>query len=335
MTSYPKNPTPLADAHIEGVLERIIYSNEENAFTIGEIKSGKSGKITVIGTLPGVQCGETLRLVGAWATHPEHGEQFKITSFQTKLPSSVYGIRKYLGSGLVQGIGPKYADRIVDKFGADTLQVISDESKRLQEVPGIGKERATSIKKAWDDQRAVRDVLMFLQTYGITTNQCVRLVKRYGSNTRKLLEDNPFRLARDIDRIGFKTADKIARNLGFPNDSDTRIDAGILFALQNFEEEGHTCSPVQDLIGATAKLLELPGDQITPRLEALRKREEIVSVKQEETTCYQLIATFRAESRLAEALHQVLKTRSTLPRIKIEKAVEWAQQRAGFSFSEG
>lgn len=335
----PKTKATLSDSQVEGVLERIIFSNEDNAYVVGELRLTDGGKksraVTVLGTLPGVQCGETLKLTGEWTTHREHGEQFKIASFQSKLPSSVYGIRKYLGSGLVQGIGPKYADRIVDTFGADTLKVISEESKRLQEVPGIGKERAASIKSAWDDQRAVRDVLMFLQTYGVTTNQCVRLVKRYGSNTRRLLEENPFRLARDIERIGFKTADKIARNLGFPNDSDTRIDAGILYALQNFEEEGHTCIPVRDLVGATAKLLELPGDQITPRLEGLRKREEIVAVTWKQTTRYQLSSTYRAEGRLAEALNQLLATRSSLPRIKIEKAIDWAQQRAGFTFSSG
>ncbi|MGB0413728.1 MAG: YrrC family ATP-dependent DNA helicase, partial [Coraliomargarita sp.] len=167
---------------LTGVLERIIFFNEENAYCVAEL-SVTEGKqpITVLGNLPGVQCGETLKLSGQWTKHATHGDQFKVANFKSQLPASIHGIRKYLGSGMVHGIGKSYAKKIVDHFGADTLKVISEDSGRLHEVPGIGKTRAKSIKAAWDEQAAVRDVMMFLQTYGVTPSQCVRLVKKYGS----------------------------------------------------------------------------------------------------------------------------------------------------------
>jgi ATP-dependent exoDNAse (exonuclease V), alpha subunit - helicase superfamily I member len=188
-----------SEQSITGVLERIIYFNEENAYCIAELQVPESrAPVTVLGQLPGCQCGETLQLSGQWTRHPQHGEQFKIARFKSQLPASVHGIRKYLGSGLIHGIGKSYAKKIVDHFGADTLRVISEDSGRLHEVPGIGKQRAKSIKAAWDEQRAVRDVMMFLQTYGITPAQCVRLVKKYGSGARRILQDEPYRLAEDM-----------------------------------------------------------------------------------------------------------------------------------------
>ena len=232
------------DETITGVLERIIYFNEENAYCVAEVHTPE-GKhpVTVLGPLPGVQCGETLKLHGEWTRHPTHGNQFKIAEFKSQLPASVHGIRKYLGSGLIHGIGKSYAKKIVDHFGADTLRIISEESGRLHEIPGIGKQRAKSIKAAWDEQKAVRDVMMFLQTYGVTPSQCVRLVKKYGSGAKRILQDEPYRLAEDIERIGFKTADKIALNLGFPTNSKERIDAGILHTMRQLEDDGHTLAP--------------------------------------------------------------------------------------------
>src|SRR5690606_22086001 len=168
---------------------------------------------TIVGALPGVQCGETLALSGQWTRHPSHGDQFKIASFKSELPSTVYGIRKYLGSGLVHGIGKTYAKKIVDRFGTDTLRVISEESALLKNVPGIGPQRAAAIKQAWDEQRALREVLVFLQTYGATVSQCLRLVKRYGNEAKAILQREPYRVAREIQGIGFKTADRIAINL--------------------------------------------------------------------------------------------------------------------------
>ncbi|HUL54526.1 MAG TPA: helix-hairpin-helix domain-containing protein, partial [Opitutaceae bacterium] len=180
---------------LAGVLERIIFLNEENHYTIAEFRREDTDeKVTIVGPLPGVQCGETLHVRGAWTRHSQHGDQFKVEAFTSELPSSVHGIRRYLGSGLVPGIGKVYANKIVDAFGTDTFRVLSEESARLRRVPGIGPKRAAAIKRAWEDQRALREIHIFLQTYGVTTSQCVKLVNRYGAQAKPLLLAEPYRV---------------------------------------------------------------------------------------------------------------------------------------------
>jgi exodeoxyribonuclease V alpha subunit len=260
------------------VLERIIFLNEENHYTIAEFRpDGAREKVTIVGPLPGAQCGETLHLRGQWTRHARHGDQFKVETFTAELPSSVYGIRKYLGSGLVPGIGKVYANKIVDAFGTDTLRVLSEESARLRSVPGIGKVRAAAIKKAWDDQRALREIHIFLQTYGVTTSQCVKLINRYGAEAMHILQREPYRVARDIDGIGFKTADRIAINLGFANDAPPRLDAGLLFAMETLQEEGHTAIREAGLRDHAAALLETSPGLITSRIAALIEKKELVA----------------------------------------------------------
>ena len=329
------------DQSITGVLERIIFFNEENAYCVAEV-SVTNGKqpVTVLGALPGVQCGETLKLHGEWTRHATHGDQFKVGSFKSQLPASVHGIRKYLGSGLVHGIGKSYAKKIVDHFGADTLRIISEESGRLHEIPGIGKTRAKSIKAAWDEQSAVRDVMMFLQTYGVTPSQCVRLVKKYGSGAKRILQDEPYRLAEDIERIGFKTADKIALNLGFPTNSKERIDAGIVHTMRTLEDEGHTLGTVQMITENATKLLGVDPVDIQRRIHALNDAKKLIPIKAYDEKnellgpACQIPATATAEMRIAEAIARIHKTAATLPSIMIEPAITWAQQRAGFEFAE-
>jgi exodeoxyribonuclease V alpha subunit len=242
---------------LEGVLERITFYNEENGFLIGKLKGQtKTAEIAVVGKAPKVQCGETLVLTGTWTTHPKHGRQFSFTSLESKLPASAYGIRKYLASGLIHGIGKTYANKIVDHFGADTLRVISEESGRLKEIEGIGKLRAKSIKEAWEEQKAVREVMMFLQTYGVTDALCLRLVRKYGNSAKTILETEPYRIIREVKGIGFKTADKIALNLGLASNGPARIDAGVLHTLQESEDEGHTHLERRELALNAANLLE-------------------------------------------------------------------------------
>ncbi|MGJ8640770.1 MAG: SF1B family DNA helicase RecD2 [Opitutaceae bacterium] len=332
---------PKSDQSITGVLERIIFFNEENAYCVAEV-SVTEGKppITVLGNLPGVQCGETLKLNGEWTRHATHGDQFKIAGFKSQLPASTHGIRKYLGSGMVHGIGKSYAKKIVDHFGADTLRVISDDSGRLQEVPGIGKGRAKSIKAAWEEQSAVRDVMVFLQTYGVTPAQCVRLVSKYGSGAKRILQDEPYRLAEDIERIGFKTADKLALNLGFPTNCKERIDAGILHTMQNLEDDGHTLGTQQAITEHALKLLDVEPHLIQQRIQALIEREKLFSVnaydeKQEVLgPACQRPQLAGAEKRIAKALHRIHDTASTIPAIKLDAAIAWAQEKAGFTFAE-
>jgi exodeoxyribonuclease V alpha subunit len=353
---------------LTGVVERIIFFNEENHYTIAELRPELSAErdktaapVTIVGPLPGVECGETLHLTGEWTRHAQHGDQFKVARFRSELPSSVYGIRKYLGSGLVPGIGKGYANQIVDAFGADTFRVLSEDSGRLREVEGIGRKRASAIKKAWDEKRTERELYIFLQTYGVTPGQCVKLVTKYGGQAKTILQNEPYRAAREIDGIGFKTADRIAINLGFANDAPPRVDAGIVFALESLEEEGHTAFPEGDLVDYTAQLLETSADVIGARIEALVEARHLVrhsplqkgvspaeaqnrpAADAESTAAtpgakgaalIQLPRNDRSEQKIAEAIARLRGVRSGLPGIKIDAAVRWAEDRAGFAFHE-
>jgi exodeoxyribonuclease V alpha subunit len=320
---------------LTGVLERIIFLNEENHYTIAEFRPEAGGeKVTIVGSLPGAQCGETLHLRGVWTRHAQHGDQFKVESFKAELPSSVYGIRKYLGSGLVPGIGKVYANKIVDAFGTDTFRVLSEESARLRTVPGIGKVRAAAIKKAWDDQRALREIHIFLQTYGVTTSQCVKLVQRYGSDAKKILMNEPYRVAREIDGIGFKTADRIAINLGYANDAAPRLDAGILFSMEALQEEGHTAVPEAELCDYATQLLETIHDRVKTRVQSLVSGTELVRQENSSGALIQLPNNDRAEQRIASGVARIVRVPSGLPPIKIEAAVMWAEQKAGFAFAD-
>ncbi len=350
-------PTPAAQTALTGVVERIIFLNEENHYTIAEFRpeaakgagaggrpaaaGGPSGPVTIVGALPGVECGETLHLRGSWGHHAQHGAQFKVESFRSELPASVYGIRKYLGSGLVPGIGPAYADKIVAAFGTETFRILSEESARMREVPGIGRKRATAIKQAWDQKRTEREVYIFLQTYGVSPGQCVKLVQQYGPAAKTVLTTEPYRAAREIDGIGFKTADRIAINLGFANDAPPRLDAGLQFALETLQEDGHTAYREAELRDYTAELLTTSADLLTARLEALVEARQLVrhlpagvAAPLPSSGLIQLPANDRAERRIAEAVDRLTRGASGLPPIKAGAAVAWAEGRAGFAFHE-
>ncbi|RRJ99309.1 ATP-dependent RecD-like DNA helicase [Opitutaceae bacterium TAV3] len=349
LPSPPPPPPAAASANapdaLTGVLERIIFLNEENHYTIAEFRAegrtGADAKVTITGALPGVQCGETLHLRGSWTRHAQHGDQFRIDTFRSELPSSVYGIRKYLGSGLVHGIGKAYANKIVDAFGTDTFRVLSEDSGRLHDVPGIGKKRASAIKKAWEDQRAFRELYIFLQTYGVTTGQCVKLINRYGAEARAILTQQPYKVARDVDGIGFKTADRIAINLGFANDAPPRLDAGLIYAMDTLQEEGHTALREADLIDYAAPLLETAAERLAARIDALVEQRDLIRHWPPDvdkplpgSALIQLPVLDRAEQKIAAAIVRLTKTGSALPPIKTEAALDWAQQKAGFQFAD-
>lgn len=312
-----------------GTLERILFFNEENQYCVAEFRIDSSKeKITILGTLPGVQCGETLEIEGEWISHPQYGKQLKVNAFSSKLPSTLYGIRKYLSSGLIPGIGKVYAEKIVDYFKTETFRIISEESARLKEVPGIGPNRAKSIKKAWDEQHALREVFMFLKTYGVTNSQCMRLVKTYGETANLVLKKNPYKVAYEIDGIGFKTADKIAINLGFSNESKERLEAGIQFALKELEAEGHTCVPRSLLIQKSIALLECGVTLIEEHIQLLVTNKFIIELPNDELL--QLPNMQKAEASISHSIGLIQYTPSTLPEINFEKAIEWTQGRMGF-----
>ncbi len=343
-------------ASITGVLERIIFLNEENHYTIAEFRpdqppahapkpaadsKARPDLVTIVGALPSVECGETLHLTGEWTHHAQHGAQFKIATFTSQLPSSVYGIRKYLGSGLVPGIGKVYANKIVDAFGTDTFRVLSEESGRLRDVEGIGKKRATAIKQAWDEKRTERELYIFLQTYGVTTSQCIKLVNHYGAQAKPILLEQPYKVAREIDGIGFKTADRIAINLGFANDAPPRLDAGLLYALEILQEDGHTAYREADLIDYAAELLTTEGRYLEARIAALVESKAIVRHwpagvpnPLPGSGLIQLPHNDRAEEKITATVARLTRSGSALPPIKTDAAVEWAEKKAGFAFAD-
>lgn len=347
----PSSASPAAT--LTGVLERIIFSNEETHYTIAEFRpdlpaperaadpKARAELVTILGALPSVECGETLHLTGQWTHHKEHGAQFKIAGFKSELPSSVYGIRKYLGSGLVPGIGKVYANKIVDAFGTDTFRILSEESAKLRDVEGIGRKRATAIKAAWDEKRTERELYIFLQTYGVTPSQCVKLVKHFGGEAKRILTTEPYRVAREIDGIGFKTADRIAINLGFANDAPPRLDAGLLFALETLQDEGHTAIREADLIDYAAEQLGTQGKFLEARIAALVEAKSLVrhapagvANPLPGSSLLQLPHNDRAEQKIAATVARLTRSGSGLPPIKTVAAVEWAEKKAGFTFHE-
>ena len=336
-------------ATLAGVVERIIFLNEENHYTIAEFRPDapaaarngegareRPGLVTITGALPGVECGETLHLTGEWTRHAQHGAQFRVAAFRSELPSSVYGIRKYLGSGLVPGIGKVYANKIVDAFGTETFAVLSEDSGKLRGVPGIGKKRAAAIKQAWDEKRTERELYIFLQTYGVTPGQCVKLVKKYGAEAKPILLREPYRIAREIDGIGFRTADRIAINLGFANDAPPRIDAGLVYALETLQEEGHTAYEEAALVGHSSAQLETGASLVAARLEALVAAGALVrqggGAPAGVPALIQLPPLDRAERRIAAAIARLTGAAGGLPPIRVDAAVDWAEQKAGFTF---
>ncbi|MFE2476399.1 ATP-dependent RecD-like DNA helicase [Streptomyces sp. NPDC059389] len=246
-------------AVVEGVLERITYANEESGYTVARVDTGRgSGDLlTVVGSLIGAQPGESLRMEGRWGSHPQYGKQFTVENYRTVLPATIQGIRRYLGSGLIKGIGPKIADRIVEHFGTDTLDVIEEAPKRLIEVPGLGPKRTKLIGAAWEEQKAIKEVMVFLQGVGVSTSIAVRIYKKYADASISVVKNQPYRLAADVWGIGFLTADRIAQAVGIPHDSPERVKAGLQYALSQSTDQGHCFLPEERLIADGVKLLQV------------------------------------------------------------------------------
>lgn len=277
---------------ISGSVERITYYNAENGYSVIRLKpdsrgmlpfkyaGGWEGLITVVGNLPEVQPGEWLKLTGKWTSHAKHGRQFQAEFCEQSLPATTEGIKRYLGSGMIRGVGPVMAERIVSKFGDDTLDVIEENPKRLREVLGIGKKRVAQITKAWEEQRAIKDVMIFLQSHGVSTNLATKIYKKYGDESLAVVQNTPYRLVQDVYGIGFKTADKIARALGLAPDDPSRIEAGVAYTLNRMAEAGHVYMPQEELEPEAAEILAVEQEKVTAVIDTLEtsdflKRETI------------------------------------------------------------
>ena len=283
----PQQQVPQRDvAILDGVLERVTFSNPETGYTIARIApdrgtgrgpvSASTELITAVGPLLGAQIGESLRLRGRWTSHVKYGRQFDVCSYTTVLPATEQGIRRYLGSGLIKGIGPVMAERMVSHFGTDIMHIIDDEPGRLTEVPGLGPKRSTRIKDAWAEQKAIKQVMIFLQGVGVSTSLAVKIYKKYGDESEQTVRQQPYRLASDVWGIGFKTADTIAASVGIAKDSPERIKAGLAYTLSQAADDGHCYLPEPTLVADAARILEVPADLIAPRVADLAAEEGAV-----------------------------------------------------------
>lgn len=218
--------------HLRCVVERITYQNAENGYSVIKCRAkAYQDLVTVVGSMPDVHVGSVLYLGGSWRIDAKYGRQFSMESFEEKLPATVYGMEKYLGSGLVKGVGPKFAGRIVKQFGADTLNIIEEAPDRLLEVSGIGRIRVERIKRSWQEQKEIKNIMLFLQSHDVSTSHATKIYKTYGNDSIKIVQENPYRLADDIWGIGFKTADTIAERMGFDHEKYVRLRSGILYTL--------------------------------------------------------------------------------------------------------
>ncbi|MFE1322821.1 ATP-dependent RecD-like DNA helicase [Kitasatospora phosalacinea] len=327
-------------AQVEGVLERITYANEETGYTVARVDTGRGANdlLTVVGALLGAQVGESLRLFGRWGSHPKFGRQFTVENYTTVLPATVQGIQRYLGSGLIKGIGPRFAERIVEHFGVETLEVIENEPGRLVEVPGLGPKRTKMIAKAWEEQKSIKEVMVFLQGVQVSTSLAVRIYKQYGDGSIGVVKNQPYRLASDVWGIGFLTADRIAQAVGIPHDSPERVKAGLQYALSQSTDNGNCYLPEERLIADGVKLLQVDVGLVIDCLAELVAaegvvRERLPGADGQEVAAVYLVPFHRAEVSLAGQLLRLLRTpEDRLPwfrEVDWPAALGWLAKRTG------
>lgn len=306
---------------IFGYIERITFTNPENGFTVARLKQPRKQELTtIVGSLPGLGPGESVRLLGVWKTNPTHGIQFAVSECHIETPSDVVGIQKYLESGMVRGIGPTYAKRIVNMFGEKTLDVIDQSPQCLMEIHGIGEKRIEKIRQCWQEQKAIRSVMLFLQKNGVSPAFAQKLYRLYGDETVARLQENPYTLAREIRGIGFKSADKIAEKLGFPKEATQRIDSGIEYVLLELADEGHTCYPLADLCSKAEEMLGVKAEE---RIRFLEQEERIVV---EDETVW-IKGLWLCEMGIARELKRLIRGQTRLRKVDTDKAVSWVEEK--------
>lgn len=320
---------------VTGSVESIVFRNDETGYTVCSVKTQGDGDrqydavVTVVGSCAAIWEGEDIHAEGEWVRHPSHGQQFQAKTITCITPTSTEGIRRYLASGMIKGIGPKFAQRIVDHFGERTLEVIDKESGRLREVEGIGERRRKLIKESWTEQRDVREIMIFLQSHGIGTAKASRIYRQYGADAIAIVKRNPYRLCEDVWGIGFKTADAIALSVGIPHDSEVRARAGLIYTLQTESDEGHCFTPEPDLLLHAQALLDITVEILG---DALSKEFEKGTLVKEEDRIY-LRDLFRAETRVAASLTRLLDAPQPFAPIDATVAIPWAERKMGLNLA--
>jgi len=325
-------------AVIEGVLERITYFNEESGFVVARLQEKEKRELTtIVGNLAGIHPGESLRLVGKWVQNRRFGEQFQVERFDVIVPATVNGIRKYLGSGLIKGIGPVMADRIVHAFGLETLDAIEKTPGRLSEVEGIGPKRIEMITKAWEEQKEVKEIMIFLQGHGVSASYSAKIYKHYGDRSIPVVRENPYRLAEDIHGIGFITADRIAQDMGVDPNSLVRAKAGLIHVLNGLTEEGHVYYPEKELVQKVKEVLKVDEGLITQAISALSLKKQIFleGIRNDEHfRAVYLAPLYIAEAGIAERLKGLNESPSHVRPIHPERAIEWVEGKLNIELAQ-
>jgi exodeoxyribonuclease V alpha subunit len=320
---------------LAGLVERVTFHNAENGFCVLRAKArGHRDLVTVVGHAATIAAGEWITASGDWVNDRTHGQQFKARFLRTSAPTSVDGIEKYLSSGMIRGIGPVYAKKLVLVFGEKVFDVIEAEPGRLHEVDGIGPVRAGRITAAWAEQKIVREIMVFLRSHGVGTARAVRIFKTYGADAVQVMSENPYRLARDIRGIGFKTADAIAMKLGIEKNAMIRVRAGISYALTEAMDDGHCGLPTDELVPLAEKLLEVPTDLVRTALDLELADGTVIADRVGETRCTFLAGLHRAERAIAERLIRLLNGTLPWPWIDPDKALPWVAGRIGLALAE-
>jgi exodeoxyribonuclease V alpha subunit len=335
--SSPEKTQSSKPEALEGVLERIVYTNEESAWSVVRLSvAGRREPVTAVGNLLAVRPGESLRLEGRWIRDRKYGEQFQADSYRTMQPATVRGIERYLGSGLIPGIGPVMAKRLVERFGEATLEVIENHPERLRRVEGIGPKRCRQIQRAWVDQREIKEVMLFLQAHGISTHLAIRIYKHYGAEAIELMKQNPYRLATDLYGVGFKTADEVAQNLGLPTNSPERVRAGVLHLLGEAAGDGHLFLPRSRLVEQAASVLEVEPSLVEQGVAGLKESAEVEAETLEEgpDEAVYLKALHTSETGVAGRLRALLAAPLLPLKIDVEKAIAWFEGGRGLTLAD-
>ena len=319
-------PSPHIET-IAGIVERVTYHNSENGFCVlrVNVKSHKD-LVTIVGNLSMISAGEYVQASGIWIHDRQHGRQFKSEFLKATPPTSLEGIEKYLGSGMIKGIGPVYAKKLVIAFGEDVFQIIEDNPNRLREVTGIGEHRATQITKGWADQRIIRDIMLFLHSHKISTARAVRIYKTYGARAIEIITEDPYRLARDIRGIGFVSADTIAQQVGIAKTSLIRARAGITYGLSKAMDDGHCGLPQDLLLASCQELLEIPLELVKQALDAELESGNVMHQLIDEVPCIFLSGLFYAEKTIAQKIHTLTKSPLPWPKIDTDTALQWVEK---------
>jgi exodeoxyribonuclease V alpha subunit len=319
---------------LSGLVERVTFHSPDTGFCVLRVKvRGHRELVSVLGSAASVQPGEFIQCSGRWDNNRDHGMQFKTTFLKVLPPSSIAGIEKYLGSGMIRGIGPHFAKKLVKAFGEDVFDVIENEPDRLLELDGIGPKRVDRITSGWADQKAIREIMVFLQSHGVGTSRAVRIYKTYGADAIPLVSENPYRLARDIRGIGFKTADQIAEKLGIEKTAMIRARAGISYTLTEAVSEGHCGLPEEELLPAAEKLLEIPTEILRDALHQELQDEIVVADTIDDRRCIFLGHLWNAEKIIAERLKALAVGKPSWPNIDTAKAIPWIEQKLGVTLA--